>query len=164
MDNETTDFVKTLELKETDSLFRGSLTIILIGYIGITFWLNAIRTTASLWFVWILIGIQFLLYSSIFSFSYSRALVIGFNKQFWFAFFIVLAILGRINNWELFIIPLLLAVMFILSIKNKNLSEKRPELLWVLIFGIIWISFLMLPRLYFFIIAGVGYLVNLFSK
>jgi hypothetical protein len=151
VENKTSDFFKTETLKTENILFRGKIISTLIGYIGITLWLNAIRATASLWFVWVLIVIQFLLYSSIFSFSYTRASVIGLNKSFGFLFFVTLAILGRVNNWELFIIPLLLVVMFIFSAKNNNVSDKRQDLLWVFIFGSILISFLFLPRFYFYL-------------
>ena len=144
----------------------GNMISVLVGYTIITLLLNAIRPTIPLWFVWVLIVIQFLLYSSIFSFSYNRALVIGLNKQFGFGLFVALSFLGRVSNWELFIIPILLVVMLIVSFlsKNNNLSKKRPELLWVLIFGVIWVSFIFLPRLYFYPIIVVGYLINLFSK
>ena len=171
MENKTSDFFKTETLKAERSLFLGKIICILIGYIGITLWLNAIRATASLWFVWVLIVIQFLLYSSIFSFSYTRASVIGLNKKEGFLFFVVgrsfsltyiffvtLAILGRVNDWELFIIPLLLVVMFIFSAKNNNVSDKRQDLLWVFIFGSILISFLFLPRFYFYLFTLVFWL------
>jgi len=123
MENKTSNFIKTETLRIDRTLFRGKIISILIGYIGITLWLNAIRATAPLWFVWVLIVIQFLLYFSIFSVSYTRASVIGLNKKFGFIFFVALATLGRVNDWELFIIPLLLVVMFIFSEKNT----KQPS-------------------------------------
>ncbi|MCG2757481.1 MAG: hypothetical protein L6263_03495 [Desulfobacteraceae bacterium] len=125
VENKTKDFIKTEILKAERNLFLGKIISIFIGYVGITLWLNAIRATASLWFVWVLIVIQFLLYFSIFSLSYTRALVIGLNKKLGFIFFVVLAVLGRVNNWELFIIPLLLVVMFIFSAKNNNVSDEK---------------------------------------
>jgi len=129
MEDKTKDFIKREILKAERRLFFGQIISILIGYIGITLWLNAIRATASLWFVWVLIVIQFLLYFSIFSFSYTRASVIGLNKKFGFIFFVALAVLGRVNDWELFVIPLLLVVMFIFSAKNNNVSDERQDLL-----------------------------------
>jgi len=160
MENKTSDFAKTQILKNDRSIFRGKIIIFLIGYIGITLWLNAIRATASLWFVWVLIVIQFLLYFSFFSSSYNRALVIGINKYYGFPFFVILAILGRVNNWELFIIPLLLIVIFIFSEKKNNVSYQRDDMLWAFIFGGIVISFLILPRLYFYLFTGVSVLLN----
>jgi hypothetical protein len=129
VENKTRDFIKTKILKAERSLFLGKIISIFIGYVGITLWLNAIRATAWLWFVWVLIVIQFLLYFSIFFLSYTRALVIGFNKKLGFIFFVILAVLGRVNNWELFIIPLLLVVMFIFSAKNNNISDEKKYLL-----------------------------------
>ena len=129
VENKTKDFIKTEILKAERSLFLGKIISIFIGYVGITLWLNAIRATAWLWFVWVLIVIQFLLYFSIFFLNYTRALVIGLNKKLGFIFFVILAVLGRINNWELFIIPLLLVVMFIFSAKNNNVSDEKKYLL-----------------------------------
>jgi hypothetical protein len=68
-------------------------------------------------------------YFSIFFLNYTRALVIGLNKKLGFIFFVILAVLGRVNNWELFIIPLLLVVMFIFSAKNNNVSDEKKYLL-----------------------------------
>jgi len=93
MENKKDDFIKAMERKIIYQFFIINIIFILIGYIGITLWLNAIRTTAPLWFVWVLIGIQFLLYSSIFSVSYNRALIMGFDKWFGFVFFVILAML-----------------------------------------------------------------------
>lgn len=45
-------------------IFRLLSTV--ISYVGITFWLNAIRQMASITFVWILIGIQIFLFLSTF--------------------------------------------------------------------------------------------------
>jgi hypothetical protein len=129
VENKTKDFIKTEILKAERSLFLGKIISIFIGYVGITLWLNAIRAIASLWFVWVLIVIQFLLYFSIFFLNYTRALVIGLNKKLGFIFFVILAVLGRVNNWELFIIPLLLVVMFIFSAKNNNVSDEKKYLL-----------------------------------
>jgi hypothetical protein len=129
VENKTKDFIKTEILKAERSLFLGKIISIFIGYVGITLWLNAIRATAWLWFVWVLIVIQFLLYFSIFFLNYTRALVIGLNKKLGFIFFVILAVLGRVNNWELFIIPLLLVVMFIFSAKNNNVSDEKKYLL-----------------------------------
>jgi len=66
--------------------------------------------------------------------------------------------LGRINNWELFIIPLLLLVMLIFSfsVKNNNISKKRPGLLWAFIFGSILMPFLFLLRFYLYLFLGIG--------
>ncbi len=94
----------------------------LIGYIGITLWLNAIRATAPLWIVWTLIIVQFILYCSIFSVSYLRSKVCGL-KRFGFIIFLIPLILGRINDWELLVIPLLIIIMLIVSAKTKNTSK-----------------------------------------
>jgi len=100
-----------------------------IGYIGITFWLNAIRATAPLWFVWVLIIVQFALYFSIFISSYRRAIGCGLNKNISLIIFIALAILGRVNDWEILVIPLTIIIMLIFSMKTKNVSDDKKHLL-----------------------------------
>jgi heme/copper-type cytochrome/quinol oxidase subunit 4 len=125
MDNKTNNFIEQEVLKNGNKLFIGSIISIAIGYTIITVWLNSIRATASLWFVWVLILIQFALYFLIFITSYRRSKVLGLNQSFAWIIFIVLTILGRINDWELFVIPSLLLIMIILSVSNKKVSDKR---------------------------------------
>lgn len=99
------------------------------GYTGITFWLNAIRATAPLWFVWVLIIVQFALYFSIFISSYRRAIVCGLNKNISLIIFTALAVLGRVNDWEILVIPLAIIVILIFSMKTKNVSDDKKHLL-----------------------------------
>jgi len=127
--NKPNDFIKNEILKNERRLFAGGIIAIVVGYIIITLWLNAIRATAPIWFVWVLIAIQFALYFSIFISSYQRSKVLGANKTLGFIIFAVLAVLGRVNDWELFIIPLLLVIMLILSARNKKVSEEGESLL-----------------------------------
>jgi hypothetical protein len=56
--------------------------------------------------------------------------VFGINNYLGICLFTVLAILGRVNNWELVIIPLLAATMLVLSARNNKVSEKRKP--WLL--------------------------------
>lgn len=114
---ETTDFVKNQILIINNRIFIGYITTVLIGYVGLTYLLNAIRTTIPSWILWILIVIQFLLYCSIFSISYDRAKHLGL-KLTSPLIFIILGFLGRVNDWELAIIPLLVIIMLILSFKS----------------------------------------------
>jgi len=122
-------FVKKEILKLERNLFVFRILSILIGYVGITLWLNAIRTRAPLWFVWMLVIIQFILYFSIFIVNYQRSKECGLNKYFGFILFVILCLLGRVENWELLIIPLLIVIMLIFSARNKNISSKRQSLL-----------------------------------
>ena len=50
MEDKTSDFIKTETLKITNTEFKANIIGILIGYIGITLWLNAIRSNVSTWF------------------------------------------------------------------------------------------------------------------
>jgi len=99
-----------------------------IGYFLITTWLNSIRATASLWFVWILIIVQFSLYFAIYITSYSRSKVLGLNKNVAWIIFVTLAVLGRVENWEIIIIPLLVVTMLVLSGINKKISNEVQAL------------------------------------
>lgn len=124
----TSDFIKDEMLKIENRLFFGRILSSSVGYLLITLWLNGIRATASLWFVWVLIIIQFALYFSIFITSYQRSKIFGLNKNLSFVIFIILTILGRVNDWELVVIPLLVLIMLVLSIRNKNISEKGQSI------------------------------------
>jgi len=129
MNSEANNFIRSEVLKQERNLFLSKIFSIVILYTVITLWLNWIRATAPIWFVWILIVIQFTLYFSIFIASYSYSKVLGLNNNFAFILFIILAVLGRVNDWELLIIPLILIVMLICAIKNKKLSEKGNAML-----------------------------------
>lgn len=132
MDNQAkttvSNFVANEILKMENRLFWTKLLIFSIGYLLITLWLNSIRTNASLWFVWILIIIQFALYFSIFISSYGRSKVLGLNKNFALILFTILAILGRVNDWELLIIPLLVVTMLVFSARNKLTKSPNKSL------------------------------------
>jgi len=119
------DIIKYIILRQEKRLFVFKLLSSVVGYIGITLWLNAIRTTTPIWFVWALIIIQFALYFSIFIVSNQRTIVFDLNKNISIILFTVLAILGRVNDWELIIIPLLVLIMLIISAKNNKLSNKE---------------------------------------
>jgi len=129
MENKASDFIKTEVLKLERNSFVFRILATAVGYAGITFWLNAIRATASLWFVWVLIVIQFTLYFSIFIVGYQRSKVCSLNKNLGIIIFTALAVLGRVNDWELLVIPLLVVSMLIISTRNKNVSDKGKSLL-----------------------------------
>ena len=127
--NKAHDFIKGEVLKIDRNAFIFRIIATVIGYAGITFWLNSIRATAPLWFVWVLIIIQFALYFSIFIANYRRAIICGLNKNIGLIIFVALAILGRVNDWELVIIPLMVIIMIIVSARAKNVSDERKHLL-----------------------------------
>ena len=109
--------VNKIALQAEKRIFAGFLIFTIILYSGITFWLNAIRSNAAIWFVWILI-IQLLLYCWIFVLCYHRSIDCGYKRGI--LIFIGLALLGRVNDWELIIIPLVAIIMLVISAKNKN--------------------------------------------
>jgi len=123
------DFLKNEVLKIENRMFWAKILGSSVGYLLITLWLNSIRATASLWFVWVLIIIQFALYFAIFISSYQRSKIFGLNKNLALVLFTILAILGRVNDWELVVIPLLIVIMLIFSVRNKNVSENGKSML-----------------------------------
>ena len=123
------EFIKNEILITENRLFIGKIITIVISYVGITLWLNAIRATTSVWFLWTLIIIQFTLYFSIFVSCYRRSKVCGLNKNIGIFIFGILTFLGRVEDWELLIIPLLVIIMIIFSIRNKNVSKERQYIL-----------------------------------
>jgi hypothetical protein len=123
------EFLKTEVLITENRLFWGRILASSIGYLFITLWLNSIRATAALWIVWVLIIIQFALYFSIFIAGYRRSIVFGLNKNLAWIIFIILAVLGRVNDWELIIIPGLVIVMLVFSARNKTLSVLGQNIL-----------------------------------
>lgn len=126
--NNSSNFIKTETLKLERRLFFGKVISIVIGYAGITLWLNAIRTTWPIGLVWVLIVIQFILYFSIFVTSYQRSKTLGLNENIGIVTFGVLAFLGRVNDWELLIIPLLVIIVLIFSARNKKASDEDESL------------------------------------
>lgn len=129
METKAQDFVRNEMLKNENRIFVGKIITISVFYLVITLLLNHIRTTASLWIVWPLIIIQFVLYFSIFVATISRAKVFGLKNWSAFIIFLVLAVLGRINDWEMIIIPITVLVMTILSVMNKKLSAQGQFIL-----------------------------------
>lgn len=123
------EFIKKIILQNERRIFAGKLLTIFVAYIGITLWLNSIRTNASLWFVWTLIIVQLALYCSIFYVSFYRAIICRLKYSGWIigACFV----LGRVNNWEIIILPALVVGMLILSARNKNIgfdpTREDPE-------------------------------------
>lgn len=112
-------------LKNERNVYIGSVVLTSIGYLVITLWLNSIRAHAPIALAWVLIVIQLLLYFLIFSISYGRAKVMGL--KFAFPIFIALAVLGRVNDWEIVVIPLMIVFMVVLSLRNKKISDKMTQ-------------------------------------
>jgi len=96
------------------------------AYVGVTFWVNAIRQTAAIWFVWVLIAVQFFFFITIFVVCSLRAKQCGFRHT-WLLF--VPLVLSRINNWEVVVIPTLAVVMVILSARNRKVAPEHQHLL-----------------------------------
>jgi len=128
-EDDVDDSVMNWVLRHERTSFAVRVIAAAMGYAGVTLWLNAIRATAHLWFVWILIIVQFALYFSIFFAGYRRAVVCGLNKHISFLIFPVLTILGRVNDWELAIIPMTVIVMLIVSARTREVSDGARSIL-----------------------------------
>ena len=115
---------EVLGMERRGFIFR--LLVTIVGYVGMTLWLNSIRQTAAIWFVWVLFAVQFLFFISIFVACSIRARQCGFRHT-WLMF--VPLVLSRVNNWELVVIPALAVIMLILSARNRNVSAEHQHLL-----------------------------------
>jgi len=122
------EFIKSEILKTERRVFGGRILTTLFFYVFVSSWLSYVRETAAIWFLWILIIAQLLLYLAIFTISYRRAQTIGL-KYFSLLPFIILAALGRVNDWEMVIIPGLIIVMLIISQRSKTLTPYGRAIL-----------------------------------
>jgi heme/copper-type cytochrome/quinol oxidase subunit 4 len=120
LNDKADEIIKDDVLKYERNIFIFKIIAIVICYTIITLGLNSIRATAPHWSVWVLIAIQLTLYLLIFFICYQRAERCGINKTLGAILFIILAVLGRAENCEYFIIPLTVIVMIRYSAKNKH--------------------------------------------
>lgn len=108
--------------------FRVNIVLTVAAYIGITLLLNSVRKEAAAVFVWGLIVPQLLLYLYIFALAAGRSSECGL-KLFWL--FGVLAVLGRVNDFEILVIPIAVVTALIISEIKKPatpspLVEQSP--------------------------------------
>ena len=122
--NHATKVITNEVLRTEKSIFIFRLLFTVVCYVGITFWINTIRQTASLWFVWLLIGIQIFLFCTIFVVCSLR--LKQCRKHAWWL--LLPLILSRVENWEIVVIPATMIVTLILSQLNGNISKERQHL------------------------------------
>lgn len=122
--NRVTHVITNGILRGEKNLFIFRVIFTVIAYVGITFWLNAIRQTAAIWFVWLPIGIQISLFLTIFVVCSLR--LRQCRKPTWWLLLPLL--LSRINNWEIVAIPATIIMTLILSELNMNVSKEREHL------------------------------------
>ena len=129
MESQISPTAYNFALKMENRNYWGRILSSSIGYLLMTLWLNNIRATAAHWLVWVLIIIQFALYFSIFISGYQRSKVLGLNENFALILFVILAVLGRVNDWQIVVIPLLVVVTLAFSVRNKRISKEVQLLL-----------------------------------
>lgn len=127
MDERVNDFIKREVLRAEKNFFIVRLFVVIAGYVGITLWLNAIRQSAALWFVWFLIVLQLFFWASIFVACIMRCRQCGYRYSFWL--FSLFAIASRVDNWEIVLIPAIAVIMIVLSERNQRVSSERQHLL-----------------------------------
>ena len=125
--SEVNEVIKREVLRTEKNIFIFKLFLVLAGYVGTTLWLNAIRQSAAIWFVWVLIAPQLFLFISIFVVCSMRAKQCGY-RYVWLIF-ILLACASRVDNWELVLIPVMAVTMLVLSERNQKVSAERQHLL-----------------------------------
>ncbi len=95
-----------------------------LAYAGTTYWLNSIRPHASTSFLWALILVQVVLYCSIFLTTFKYAQIYHL-KNFGLAVFAAF-IVGRVNDWELVTIPLI--ILLALTLTSNKVPVNSPYL------------------------------------
>ena len=128
MEEKTHNFIKKEILTQERRVFVGSILVTAFAYFGISLFLNSIRATAPIMIVWLLIIIQFVFYFLIFIISYKRSKILGL-KTFALPLFTLLAVLGRVNDWEIVVIPAMIIIMVIFSSRSTNISEKMSGII-----------------------------------
>jgi hypothetical protein len=123
--NRVAELITREVLRAEKNVFIFRLLIAAASYVGITFWLNAIRHTAATWFLWCLIGFQLFLFLSIFVVCSLR--LRQCRRHAWWLWFPLL--LSRVENWEVVLIPAAAIVTLIMSEVNVHVSEERHHLL-----------------------------------
>ena len=123
--NRVTEYITRTVLRAEKNSFIFRLLLVIVGYVGITLWLNAIRQVAAIWLVWCLIGLQLFLFITIFVVCSLRLKQCRRHSWWlWLPF-----ALSRVSNWEIVFIPATAAVTLILSELNVNVSEEHLHLL-----------------------------------
>jgi ABC-type multidrug transport system permease subunit len=125
--SEVREVIKRDVLRTEKNIFIFKLFLVLAGYVGMTLWLNAIRQSAAIWFVWVLIALQLFFFISIFVACSIRAKQCGY-RYVWLIIVLV-ACASRVDNWELVLIPIMAVAMLILSERNQKVSDERQHLL-----------------------------------
>ncbi len=123
--NRAAEVIKREIMRGEKNKFIFLLLVVALSYVGVTFWLNAIRQTAAIWLVWCLIGLQLFLFLTIFVVCSLRLRQCCQHR--WWLWFPLL--LSRVNNWEIVFIPAAAIVTLIMSEVNQNVSEERQHLL-----------------------------------
>lgn len=121
------ELIKREILRAEKNIVIFRLFVCLAGYVGTTLWLNAIRQASALWFVWILIGLQFFFLISIFVVCSMRARQCGHRHPY--IWLLPILFLSRVENWELVVLPALVVIILIISERNQQVSSERQHLL-----------------------------------
>lgn len=123
--NRVNDVISNEVQKMAHGVFVLRLILTIGAYAGVTFWLNAIRQTSAIWFVWVLIAVQLVLFLSIFVVCSMRARVCAFRHT-WLLF--IPLVLSRVNDWEVVVIPVMAVAMCVLSARSRNVSIEYQHL------------------------------------
>ena len=106
------------------AFFRFHMPLTAVAYLGTSLLLNAIRKDAAAVFLWGLAVTQLLLYFHIFWLAAARARECGY-RVFWLAG--ILAIVGRVNDFEVFVIPAVVLTSLVLSeLAKPSALVTRP--------------------------------------
>lgn len=113
-------------LRIEDRSYKVSVLIISFAYLLSSILLSSFRAKAPVVLVWVLVLLQLFFFFAIFVKCYQRAFLLGLNRSIGFFIFVTLAVLARINDWEIVVIPVTVLTMLTLSWRNKKLP-KNPD-------------------------------------
>ena len=119
-------WVHRMALRTEKTYFISQMLLTVGTYLGLTLLLNAVRGgDASVVFLWAFVIPQLLLYLYIFCLAAARASKCGYRVSWLVGF---LAILGRVNNFEVFVIPAVVLASLVVSESSSRTRESTQTI------------------------------------
>lgn len=123
--NRAFDIITREVLRAEKNIFIFRMLLTVVTYVGVTFWLNAVRQTVATWLLWTLIAVQLFLFLTIFVVGSLRLRQCRIAS--WWLW--IPLVLSRINDWQILAIPATIIVILIISERNKLVSQDREHLI-----------------------------------
>jgi hypothetical protein len=118
-DDPVRNFLVLVLLEQERESFTFGLIAVLVGYVGVSFWF---RSEPS----WILGTGMLILWGMFFQVAFRRLVEMGVRYAWLLA---IPAVVSRINNWEIVILPVVAIGMLIASARTTHLSHRYDDLI-----------------------------------